>query len=222
MAGNVGYDPTALVTAVAALVAAGVAYRESRRNNNVMVKMRSCVFDRIESGTGIWGEFSIVLQNRGIPLHDVHVRVTFEGKLGWRVRHICLMQTPEEEELLGGEFGKGMIAEFAFYVGQMGRSRGAIVRELKDPIKQKARVEVWSQGFVAKTYEVGGRVDRLRGWWLRGVATIRDRWRKHMGGGESVRERNGHRYWWAEFWRPVVILPHLEGFLEYCREHEED
>jgi len=225
MMDRMGYESTVLITAVAALVAAVVGmlglvlmWRESCRNNNVIVKMRECGVWWVVVESKPWGIFKVVLENRGRALHDVQVELIFGGEGGDRTFCTCGMRADNGELVLGGEFAKGMVGVFAFDTKWMCKEDFMKIGYLRDVRKQRAHIYVFSQRHLVKVFQVGRWWERVKWKGFQGLCTVRDRVRKHMGR-EKVLEVDFVSARREEFVRPVVMLPHLEGFVGFCREH---
>jgi hypothetical protein len=161
-----GFDPFAFFIAMAAL---WIAFSEARRNNRVVLKIilaectgRSSVD---ENNWEFFQDLRIVIKNLGVPLHNLSLRLSFNEP-----SHHGLISVPLRRRLFSAtrevdEFRRGMIAEYGFKTYEIRVQDRMLLRALKDPVKQEARLLVYSQGYLAKTFRIGGYSDRLKRKW---------------------------------------------------------
>src|SRR5438552_11719246 len=101
---------------IIALVALWLAYSNYRRNNFAIIRVRDCACSYTQSIHENRGQpfyhFRLVIQNLGIPLHNLRMSLSFSGKDG-AGRLTFPLKASEESALREGEFAKGMITDFS-------------------------------------------------------------------------------------------------------------
>jgi len=156
-------DLIALATAV---VAIWYTIRESRRNNSVVLRIEDCSTSGVEAINENAGQFfhklTIVIQNRGIALHEVRASISFRDP----DEHGRFNLSLERRKRSGDrdEFAKGMIAEFGFK-SYKHEDYGTFLRLLRNPKAQDAKLCIYSQDYLAASFRIGGLLDRLRSRW---------------------------------------------------------
>jgi hypothetical protein len=162
---NVGFDPAALLTALIAIL---FTYRESRRNNSVVLRIERCQYESTYSPKRSNGEadrrLSLLIRNLGISLHDPSVTLNFRERRGYSRCNIVFSRANEPSEGRD-EMSKGMIAEFALKTADRLGIQSGLLFELEDPTAQNVWISVYSQGYLAKRFRVGGLRDRLVSRW---------------------------------------------------------
>jgi hypothetical protein len=162
---NMGFDPIAMVTA---LVAIYVACREVSRNNTVILNIRECsnvgTTNMGENNNRPFHQLSLLMRNVGIPLHSPEITLTFTGRDGFGRMQVRLQKrsdrTGDHDEL-----SRGMVAEFGFKSYELDQAARRMLMGLEDPAAQNACLLVFSQGYWAKQFRVGGTRDRLASKW---------------------------------------------------------
>lgn len=175
-------DPLALVVGV---VAIWFVWQETKRNNTPIVKIKECKgFSQqsvYENNGQLFHEVSVVLENRGVSLWNMSVAVQFRGAdesgmspddsgtfLFQLSPKVDRDSDPEQPPLGRVEFARGMFAEYAIKSYKIQeRGGGAYLGKLRDCWKQKARICVYSQGYLACSVRVGGFWDWIKGCWNR-------------------------------------------------------
>ena len=178
---NLGFDPVAFCTA---LFAIWFAFHEARKSNNVLIKIRKCVFSGVQSidenQCRYFSKLTILLQNRGISLHNLHVSLNFAEKNGCGSINVPLKRENSKTSN-HDEFARGMLAEFYFKSYQLNDAQKSLLRDLKDAQKQKARLCVYSQNYLAKTFKAGGTLDRLKHKWNNIAIRIKSGFERQVG-----------------------------------------
>lgn len=167
-----GVDPFAFTVA---LVAIWVAWAESRRNNRVILKARECRGSSLQtarSGSRLYHQFEILIQNRGISLYNVAVSLSFRPKngAGWLNLPLrCGSDEPQEDTSTSGqpEFARGMVARFFLNTNDPQSEALTFLQMLEDPRTQDACLNVFAQGYLAYSFRIGGSWDRVRTRWNR-------------------------------------------------------
>lgn len=179
---QLGVDPVAFVVA---LVAIWFTWKESRRNNTVILKVRECKGSFVRHITS--GEFQLLelwIQNRGISLYNVAVSLGFRGKNGggWLTcplrsgynepgpeieGAIAIPSKPRTNFTVYPEFARGMVGKF--YLNSAEEEPGAdrFFRLLEDPGRQNACLNVYAQDYLAYSFRIGGFWDGVKARWNR-------------------------------------------------------
>ena len=155
------FDPILFVTAVLALL---FAYHEYSRNTRVRLKIVNFTYsERASRGPG---EMRVVrllaahVRNHGIPLHDPLLVLGFRGSdgPGW---FSCPFEGSKEHGWQQGEFARGMMGEFVLTEDQFDLRGVQMSSLLVDPAAQKAKLSLYSQGFLVCSRRIGGYRDKL-------------------------------------------------------------
>ena len=161
-------DIAAVVIAVASIT---VAIIETRRNNRTSLSLieASKSFRKIidKNDSECFQELSLILRNNGLPLHDVKAAITFQGlppntgtySIGLR-ETAAMAATPA-----GRELAKGMIVTYRLRSDELDDPTKAMLRLLRSPRHQHARLSVFSQDYLAYTIRIGGWWDQGAGYW---------------------------------------------------------
>ena len=209
---DVGFDPIAFCAALFAVV---FAYRESRRNNEVILKLRDCSAYHTESvDEEAHYEFRMLIQNCGRPLHDLSLNLTFTGKRGAGRSHFLIpMRTGQPK--FSGEFAKGMFAEFVLRTDRMDGNDFNFLGMLEDPRRQAATICVFSQRYFAKAFPIGGLRDRMKYKWGNWAGKVNGALRRVVGTNPE-----GHPIIKTPHILPipVVLLTPVRNFLSFCRD----
>ncbi len=112
-------------------------------------------------GRGNYYEFRIVVQNLGIPLHNIGMCLEYssEDGFGWGT---FPMKTKEGKVIREGHFAKGAITEFAFATDQIDDNYDDFIRFLKDLKSQRAQLTLHADQYSMWYLRLH---DRL--WWLK-------------------------------------------------------
>ncbi len=174
-----GINPFALFIALLAL---WYTIRESRRNNSTLLRVCKCKgasrksID--ENNCQFFHYLQIVIRNEGIALHDVSVELSFFDQSGLGTLSFALSQ--KDGKASGpGEFAKGMISEFFLKSYQFDTRDLELLAKLKDPVKQRARLCVFSQGYLAKEFQIGNWWERLKLRWNGPASWFNARFERH-------------------------------------------
>ncbi len=172
-------DPLALVVGV---VAIWFVWQETRRNNTPIVQVLECQGSEVYEIGGRFQQFRVLLHNRGISLWNVTVTVCFNhGSHG----HTCAYELPPKKHTNGdnaGEFARGMQAEYELTLKKPLSPFALAMRDsllkLENAGKQKAKICVYSQGYLAYSIPIGSFVDRTKGRWNQFAGKINGRFEK--------------------------------------------
>lgn len=100
------------------------------------------------------------IRNQGITLHNPRMAIQFAPKGGLGTLSIPL-ERRHERTGEHTEFARGMIAEFSIKTTEVNELGCKFFGMLEDCSPQNARLVISSQGYIAKSFRVGGRRDRL-------------------------------------------------------------
>jgi hypothetical protein len=149
------------------LVAIAYTIRESRQNNKVLLRVKSCEATGTQSVTENSGNFfhtlKIVVENYGIPLHSVRATISF-------VHHNepGRFTLPLKRRPLSGdrdEFAKGMIVEFGFKSYELDRGDRGFLKILSQSTSGDKYLCIYSQDYLAAEFHIGGVSDKMKSRW---------------------------------------------------------
>lgn len=183
---------TELITSITAIVAIVIAIKESRRNNKVILKIIECSAcghgTRHRNGVRSYHELRILLRNCGIALHDVQANISFHPPDDYGIWTMPLKRGGDQGDR--AEFGKGMIGQFGFKSCELSKDEVEFLKVLRDPRKQDAYLSVFSQGYLARSFRIGGPWDRLKFTWNRWACRVNELFEHRIGknkeGGDVV------------------------------------
>jgi len=155
---------------VVAVTALWFALYELRSNNNVILRIDEChgseVTDLDENHGKTFAELSIVIRNRGLCLHDLAASLSFCGE--WGAGHLNFPLTRIGRKADShDEFSRGMVATFTLKSYELDLGDIHMLQGLGSPRERDATLNIWSQGFLAKQFRIGGLRDRLAQRWNR-------------------------------------------------------
>ena len=156
------------VSLTIALLALWIAFADYRRNNYVIVKVMECSCSHPQSinenQQRPFHHFRVLVRNHGIPLYGLSAALKFTDEHGAGTFTLPLRRAGDKEELRN-ECGRGMIAEFYWKSYQLDDSDLGFLLSLKDVAKQHARLCLYSGGYFARAFRIGGSVERLKALW---------------------------------------------------------
>ena len=168
----------AVVIAVSSLFTAWcsffVALSNYRRSNYAIIKIITtsstggCAVNR-----GNFHEFRLVIQNFGIPLHNVGVSLSFSPD-GFGTARLPL-KIIGGEMIRQGQFAKGAISEFKFATDMMDKFDFSLIKSLKELKPQRMHFILHEDSYAMWTYPLA---DQL--WWLKrkwNIFACRVNWR---------------------------------------------
>jgi hypothetical protein len=164
----VSFDPLSLIVATIALV---VSYRAFRHDHTTILRIlraeaigHSGLFDgRLRS----FSELRLVIRNIGISLHNVTVFILFRAPGGYGHVSIPIRRYSPTNELADerGEFAHGMIGDFRFQTDRMDAHELRLLASLTDTIGQEVSIQLYSEGYLVKTFKIGVGWDNLTRRW---------------------------------------------------------
>ena len=207
-------DPFALFVAVLAL---WFTIRESRRSNSIILKVEDCSRSYSqnidENRQQPFGEFRILIRNRGVPLFDPVLQLSFLETDGGGVASMAIIRRND-----GGDgtaqFQRGMIAEFSIKTYELNEHDIHFLCRLNDAAKQRATFRVYSQGFLAKSIPVVSWGGRIKSLWNKAAVWFNYRDLRKKGAGIQVHQVDPKRYVLPAF--STLAFP-LERFIESLR-----
>jgi len=145
------------ITLIIALLALWVAYADYRRNNLAIIRVRDCACSYAQSvdenARQTFCHFQMIIQNLGIPLHNIHMSLSFSGKDG-AGRLSLPLKASERVVAREGQFAKGMITAFAVKSYQLDKFEVTFLAALEDARKQAASLCLYSDGFLVWEYRL--------------------------------------------------------------------
>lgn len=206
-----------LIALFLSFVAIWYTIRESRRNNSVVLRIKDCksTFSSTGPGENVRKTFSIIVRNEGISLHNVEANLIFVPSNGHgRINMVVKRRRPSKGT---DEFARGMVAEFYLDSTELDEVGHYFIEELKDLKKQDVNLCIFSQGYLAKEFRIGGRIDRLKLKWNHysyRFNSLFDR-RKPLPDGSPI------LYTYNVVPKFVTLGWHLESFCKWVRRKDE-
>jgi len=153
---------------IVALLSLWIAFFNYRRSNYAIVRIRECAYSFSqnirENGGQTFGHFRIVLQNVGIPLHNLHMTLHFNAKSD-PGRFSIPLKAAGQSPLREGQFAKGMITEFALSSHRMEQAEVAIIATLDNTRVQDASLSLYADGFLVWHYSLSGAATPIKRFW---------------------------------------------------------
>ena len=168
----------ALVAAVGSLAAFWVSWREVRRNNKVIVKLRSFGSHYREDRNGRTAyELEVTIMNRGIQMQNISMALLFfgPGRSG-----DCQLPIPLSDQSKGiASFLRGTTAQFVLSTADRDVPLAlAILRDFKE---QRPVIGFFHGSFLACSFRIFSRWDWFKALWNR--VSFRFRFERRMGEG---------------------------------------
>ena len=151
---------------IIAVVAIIYTILESRRNNKVIVRIINvsnsyCIREN-ENSEKPFNHFLIILKSYGLPLHNMEAKLVFSVE-NYGTKSFSLSCADNIEQI--NEFQKGMISEYHLKSYDLDERGIAMLADLKDPFNQKAKLNLYSQGYLALSIRIGRIKDQLKSKW---------------------------------------------------------
>lgn len=132
---------TVTLPAIIATIALIIAFRNYYLSNYVVVRFMYCTtHGTYESGKMVT-ELKFVIQNLGVPLHDLSMRLEFAH------RGACVLSSKNHESIRKGTFHKGMITNFSFVSNDLTHMAIQMLTEVTDIEKDKPVLILFSDDF---------------------------------------------------------------------------
>ena len=162
------------VTTIVALGAFWISWREVRRNNKAIVRLK----DFETSISGEIASLKVCIENRGIALQAVAMTLYFRGPKKSGYSNLT-MQLVDNGHRLQGTFLRGTTAEFV--LSSADSKEVGLLRLMHDPKDQEPAICVWNNAYLVRDFPIYRRCDRLRKLW--NSLSIRLRWERRVGEG---------------------------------------
>ena len=153
----------ALMAAIMSLAAFWVAWRDSRRNSRVIVKLKEFTAHSTDAGNGMTHELEVRLVNCGIEMQNISASLGFIGPGGDGYFNTPLHVADMSEEA-SGSFLRGAVAQFE--MSDRGRE-SQLLGSLRDLKFQKPTLRVFSNSFEVCSFPLWGRWDKWKQRWNR-------------------------------------------------------
>lgn len=155
-----------VVIAIGSLVTACcsffVALFNFHRSNFAVIKiLTSSSSFHADVNRGQYRDFRIVVQNLGIPLHNIGISLGYSPGHGFGWANFP-MKTKDGKTTREGQFSKGAIAEFSFATDRLEGNHDGFLRRLTDLKSQSVTLVLHADGYEMWSYRLH---DRL--WWFK-------------------------------------------------------
>ena len=123
-----------------------------------------------ENNERIFHIFNVRIRNFGVMLHDVRTSLNFTGPSGTGSISLPL----KNDQSIGGhnEFARCMVAAFYLKSYEMRSDEIQTLGLLRDTTIQDACLCIYSQGLLAASFRIGGRIDTIKHQWNRAAHRI--------------------------------------------------
>jgi len=146
------------VTTIVALGAFLISWREVRRNNKAIVRLK----DFTTSISGKVASLNVCIENRGIALQAVAMTLYFRGPKKSGYANLS-MQLVDYGHRLQGTFLRGTTAEFVLSTADS--KDMDLLRLMHEPKDQEAAICLWNNAYLVRDFPIYRRCDRLRKLW---------------------------------------------------------
>jgi hypothetical protein len=157
------------VSGISALCAVCITWRDFRRNSSPVLKLERCAHSGVESlyenNGKLFSEFQVRLRNQGLPLHRMTVALVFTGERG--LGQFSSRLRNRSAGLEDSVFAKGMVAEFSLKSYELDKDGREFLSCLRDARKQKAKLCVYSERYLAAAFPLAGWLEELKIYWNR-------------------------------------------------------
>lgn len=191
-------------TTVIAVVALYVAWSNYRRNNFPVVKLleSGCSYSQRagENNDRMYGKFNVRVRNLGIPLHNVHMTLSFvpPDGMGRASLPLPLADGGNRRE---GQLAKGMVAEFLLKSHLLTGGDKHFLSMFHDACRQATSLCLYSDGYLAWEWRLDTRRYRLKQLWNRFA------WKVNPKLTRAVKADGRERPVMKTYWLPTFILP---------------
>ncbi len=179
---NLPYIATIVSTVgmVAALGAWCVSWRESRRSNRVILKMRRFSSSFTQTAVGTAYELEVWIANAGIQMQNISIALGFAGpgKSG-----NCHLPIPlsDHSKSVASTFLRGTTA--SFMLSTVDERACQMLGALRDFDEQRPVINVYSSSFLACSFPIYNRLDRFTKLWNR--LSFRLSFKRRVGDGHD-------------------------------------
>jgi hypothetical protein len=154
----------AFLAAIGALGAWWISWREARRNNKIIVKLKSFKSFANQDQSGISHKLEVYIVNRGIQLQNISMYMNFYG-LGKSGNSSIPIPLSKYSKGLSSTFLRGSIACFMLTSSDIMTSHSlSILRDIKE---QRPIINLYNNSFLACSFPIYSRWDRIKKLWNR-------------------------------------------------------
>lgn len=155
-------DSMPYAATIAALSAWWISWREARRNNMIMVKLKRFHSYFSEDMKGTSYNLNIDILNCGIQMQNISLSLNFYGPGRSGTVHISSPLSKSSKEA-SSNFMRGTIA--SFILSSLDNNTSNIHRMLRDIKEQRPFINLYNNSFLACTFPIYSRWDRLKKSW---------------------------------------------------------
>jgi hypothetical protein len=160
--------PIDYIALIVALWALWYTIRESHHNNNVVLKILEFQASYRQATEENRGQpfhlVKLLIRNHGISLHNLRVILAYDATIN-RGGGSISVQFSHKPLPDGSEFAKGMVAEFVLKSYELEKHEIEMLKLIKNPSKQHAKLCIYSQNYLAYQIRIGGMIDYLKSKW---------------------------------------------------------
>ena len=198
----------ALVAAIVALASFWMSWREIRRANRVIVKLRKFTSCLHQTATSSAHELEVWLFNRGIQMQNIRMNLCFHGpdKSGSMTVPIPLDKHCADPS---GLFSRGMTARFL--LSSSDKNSHSLLRLLRNFDEQRPAINLYNGSFLARSFPVYRRWDWLRKVW--NSFSFRLAFKRRVG--EGPEGKGVFKTYQLPYF--VIRAEQLRFFLDSCR-----
>ena len=168
----------AFVAAIAALGAWWISWREARRNNMVIVKLKRFTSAFTEDQSGSYHKLEAWVANKGIQLQSITMSLCFHGPE--RSGHISLpIPLSHYSKGVSSAFLRGTTASFLLSTSD--KKTSDILSMLRSIREQRPVINLYNASFLAHSFTIYSRWDRPKKMWNR--LSLKFRFTRRVGEG---------------------------------------
>lgn len=155
-------DSLPYAATIFALGAWFVSWREARRNNKIIVKLKKFDSYSHEDIEGTSYKLKVIILNSGIALHNISLSLDFyePGRSG--TIHVPIPSSKISKEA-SSSFLRGTIA--SFILSSSNNNPSNILTMLQDIKEQRPVINLYNSSYLARTFPIYSRWDRLKESW---------------------------------------------------------
>jgi hypothetical protein len=174
LAGAAAIDWIPYLALIAAIGAWYISFKESRRNNKVIVKLERCTYSGHSSDVAQWDELRVRILNRGIPLHNIAMAIRFRGLGGAGATEVPL-RLERRGKQDPSKFSRGMRASFLLTSDD--KEARLYLSALEDVRQQEPVLLLFNNSFHARSFPLYSHLEKYKVKWNL-VANWKRKWRR--------------------------------------------
>jgi hypothetical protein len=152
---------------IVALLALWIAYFNYRRGNYVICRVLAGEFTTsFDRSGGKKTEFKVVIQNVGIPIHNLQMVLGFDGP-GYSGRCRVPMKSDATDDTRSGQFAKGAIVAFSLVLEQLDLGGQSFLSTFDKTGMRTATLMLYADKYRVWEYRLYGFRRRLKRVWNR-------------------------------------------------------